>query len=69
MEVNIFETMTIDSKILVIKADDENDIPEIIDYINQKNKGKNISSFLQFASENRIEAKKYKFNREECYES
>jgi hypothetical protein len=60
--------MTIDSKTLVIKADNENDIPEIIDYINQKDKSKNISSFLQFASENRIEAKNYKFNREECYD-
>jgi len=65
---SILETMTIDSKTLVIKADSENDIPEIIDYINQKGKNRNINSFLHFASENRIEAKNYKFNREECYD-
>jgi len=56
------ETMAIDSKTLVIKTDNENDLPEIIGYINQKNKS--IASFLNFASKNRIEAKSYKFNRE-----
>jgi hypothetical protein len=61
------ETLTIDSKTLVIKTDNENDLPEIIDYINQKDKNNNLTSFLNFASENRIEVKNYKFNREDCY--
>jgi hypothetical protein len=61
------ETLTIDSKTLIIKTDNENDLPDIIDYINQKDKNSNINSFLHFASENRIEVKNYKFNREDCY--
>ena len=60
------ETMAIDSKTLVIKTDNETDLPEIIGYINQKNK--NIDSFFNFASKNRINAKNYKFNRETCYD-
>ena len=68
MGVNVLETMTIDSKTLVIKADNENDLPDIIDYINQKGKSKNINSFLHFASENRVEVKNFKFNREDCYD-
>jgi hypothetical protein len=51
---------------MVIRTDDENDLPEIISYINQKDKN-NIDSFLNFASENRVEVKNYKFNREDCY--
>ena len=66
MGVGILETMAIDSKTLVIKTDSEDDLPEIIGYINQKNK--NVASFLNFASKNRIEAKDYKFNREDCYD-
>ena len=68
MEVSNLETMTIDSKTLLIKTNNENDLPEIIDYINQKDRNKNINSFLHFASENRIEVKNYKFNREEYYD-
>jgi len=58
--------MAIDLKTLVTKTDNEDDLPEIIAYINQRNK--NIGSFLNFASKNRIEAKNYKFNRETCYD-
>jgi hypothetical protein len=66
LEATILETLTLDSKTLVIKTDNENDLPEIIDYINQKDRN-NINSFLDFASENRVEVKNYKFNRENCY--
>ena len=59
--------MTIDSRTLIIKTDGEEDLPEIMDLINQKDKNKNICSFLDFASENRIKMNDYKFNRENCY--
>ena len=59
--------MTLDSKTLIIKSDNEDDLPGIIDFINQKDKNKNINSFLNFASENRLETPDYKFNREDCY--
>jgi hypothetical protein len=39
----------------------------ILDFITQKEKNKNINSFLDFASQNRIEIKNYKFTREDCY--
>ena len=61
------ETMIVNSKTLIIKSDNENDLPEIINFINQKDKIKNIDSFLNFASQNRIETNNYKFNREDCY--
>jgi hypothetical protein len=60
-------TMVLDSRTLIIKSDNEEDLPEIIDAINQKGKICSISSFLAFASTNRIEKSGYKFNREDCY--
>ena len=63
----MFETMTLDSRTLIIKSDNEEDLPEIIDIINKKDKMDSINSFLKFASENRITKGDYKFNREECY--
>ena len=61
------ETMIVNSKTLIIKSDNEDDLPEIINFINQKDKNKNVDSFLNFASQNRIEINNYKFNREDCY--
>ena len=52
---------------MIIKSENEDDLPEIIDFINQKDKNKSIDSFLNFASQNRIEIKNYKFNRDDCY--
>jgi hypothetical protein len=67
LEVLILETMTLDSRTLIIKSDNDDDLPEIIDAINQKSKTNNINSFLEFASKNRITRNDYKFNREDCY--
>jgi U3 small nucleolar ribonucleoprotein component len=63
----MLETMTLDSHTLIIKSDNEAELPEIIDAINQKGKIDNINSFLEFASKNRIAKGEYKFNREDCY--
>jgi hypothetical protein len=63
----MLETMALDSHTLIIKSDNEIDLPEIIDAINQKGKIGSISSFLEFASKNRIAKSGYKFNREDCY--
>jgi len=59
--------MTLDSKTLIIKSDSEDDLPGIIDLLNQKDKNETINSFFNFALQNRIEIKDYKFNREDCY--
>jgi hypothetical protein len=67
IEENMLETMILDPKTLIIKSDNEDDLPGIIDFINQKDRNKNVDSFLNFASQNRIEINDYKFNREDCY--
>ena len=64
----MFETMTLDAKTLIIKSDSEEDLSEIIAIINQRNKQKNMESFLEFATSIRKEAKGYKINRDECYD-
>jgi len=63
----MFETLTLDSKTLLIKSDNEDDLSGIIDILNQKFKNKNIDAFLNFASQYRIETNNYHFVREECY--
>jgi hypothetical protein len=64
----MYETMTIDSKTLIVKSDNESELAEIMDFIANKGKEQRISSFLKFASENRKTVENYKFNREECYD-
>jgi len=63
----MFETMTIDSKTMIIKTDNENEMSEIIDFMSKKDKDDNLKSFLKFASTQRKPAGGYKFNREDCY--
>jgi len=64
----MIETISLDSKTVILKSDNETDIPEIIDLIIKRDKSKKVASFLKFASQNRIVDKNYKFNREECYD-
>ncbi len=64
----MLEAISIDPKTLIIKADKESDIAEVIDFISRKDKQAAIDSFLQFASENRFLDKDYKFNRDDCYD-
>jgi len=64
----MFETMTLDAKTLIIKSDNEENLLEIIEFVTKKNKENNLKSFLDFAARNRVLAKDYKFNRDECYE-
>ena len=63
----MLETITLDSRTLVIKTDNEGDLTEIIDILNKKDKINDINSFLRFAARNRIMKENYKFNREDCY--
>jgi len=59
--------MTIDSKTMIIKTDNEKELSEIIDYVSKKDKDNNLKSFLKFASSKRKAVKNYKFKREDCY--
>jgi hypothetical protein len=65
---NMLEAISLDAKTMIIKSDEETDFSEIINFIIQKDKNKDIASFLNFAAENRIVDKEFKFNRDECYD-
>jgi hypothetical protein len=67
MEEDMYETMTIDSKTMIIKTDNEKELSEIIDFVSKKDKDNNLKSFLNFASSKRKVVKNYKFNRKDCY--
>ena len=64
----MYETLTLDSKTLIIKSDNEQELSDIIDFVSRRDKEKNIDSLLKFAAQNRKIVKNYKFNRLECYE-
>lgn len=62
------EAISLDSKTLLIKSDDERDLADVIEFISQKGKKENISAFLKFASERRKENMAFRFVRNECYD-
>jgi hypothetical protein len=67
MEEDMCETMTIDSKTMIIKADNEKELSEIIDFVYKRDKDNSLKSFLKFASSKRKIVKNYKFSRKDCY--
>jgi len=62
------EAVALDSKTIIIKAENESDISEVISFISQKSKRENIDALLKFASQNRVIEKEYIFNRDNCYD-
>jgi hypothetical protein len=64
----MLEAISLDSRTLIIKSDEETDFSEIINFVIQKDKKKDVASFLKFVAQNRIEDKGFKFNRSECYD-
>jgi len=64
----MFETILLDTKTIIIKAEQESDLDDVIEFITQKGKRKAIDEFLKFASENRVLEKDFKFNRDDCYD-
>ena len=62
------ETISLNSKTLIIKADKESDISELIDFVAKKNKPSSIDALLSFASQNRVVKSGYAFNRDDCYD-
>jgi len=52
---------------MIIKADNERELTEIIDFVSKRDKDNNLKLFLKFASSKRKAVKGYKFNREDCY--
>jgi hypothetical protein len=67
----MYQATTLDSRTLLIKAELESDLTELLLYINQKTKTKKqylLNHFLDFAKNNYETDKNFKFNRDECYE-
>jgi hypothetical protein len=64
----MLETISLDSKTLIIRADKENDLSDVINYIVQKKKLEHVKSFLKFTSTHRVLEKDYAFNRKNCYD-
>ena len=64
----MLQIISIDSKTIMIRADSENDLAEIIEFISKKDKQKSLDTLLNFAADNRKIEKEYKFNRDECYD-
>ena len=62
------ETITLDSKTMLVKTDNESDLSEIMNFIAKKSIITEIDSFLKFAEENRIDSNNFKFNRNDCYD-
>ena len=62
------QMVKLDATTILIKGDSEADLAEIIDFVSKKKKQGYISSFLKFASKNKILSKTYKFNRDDCYD-
>ncbi|MDR1119862.1 MAG: hypothetical protein LBM08_02980 [Dysgonamonadaceae bacterium] len=64
----MIETISLDSKTILIRADKENDISEVIDYIVRKMKGDPLDDLLNLAALHKVLDKEYRFKWEECYE-
>jgi len=67
----MYQATALDSHTLLIKAEFEGDLTELLSYINQKTKMKKqnlVNQFLDFAKNNYETDKNFKFNRDECYE-
>ena len=62
------ETITLDSKTMLIKSDNENDLSEIITFLTHKDKFNEIDQYLKFAADNRTDSSEFKFNRNDCYD-
>jgi hypothetical protein len=64
----MLETISLDSKTIIVKAKKENDLSDVIDYIAKKIKRNQVISFLKFTATHRVLDTEYKFNREENHD-
>lgn len=62
------QVVQLDATTLLIKSDNKSDLAEIIDFVSMKHKQEQIRSFLEFASQNKVLCRSYRFNREDCHD-
>ena len=65
--VFIMETISLNPKTIIVKAEKESDISAVLDFIFNKNRRSEINELLLFASQHRVIESEYVFNRDECY--
>ncbi|MDR1222315.1 MAG: hypothetical protein LBL07_05485, partial [Tannerella sp.] len=63
----MLQTVSLDARTLLIKAEHEKELSWIYDYLNTQNRKKIIEDFLDFA-EKKHPVDDFKFNRDECYD-
>ena len=63
----MLEAIALDSRTMIVRAERESDMSELVDFISRKDKRDNINAFLEFATEQRIVDKDFKFNRDDNY--
>jgi hypothetical protein len=64
---NMLQTISIDEKTMLIKADNATALSELYVYLNNQNKKKSVNDLLAFASKRRVIENNFKFNRNDCY--
>ena len=67
----MYRATALNTRTLVVRSDVEEELTELLAYINLKAKTKKqdlVNRFLDFANGNYATDKSFKFNRNECYE-
>ncbi|MDR3266439.1 MAG: hypothetical protein LBT24_02600 [Tannerella sp.] len=67
----MLQTVSLDTKTLLLKAEHESDMSELLAYLNRTAKEKKenlLNRFLDFAKDNYTTDPSFKFNREEYYD-
>jgi len=64
----MLEAISLDNRTMILKSDEETDFFEIINFIIQKDKKRDVESFLDFAARNRVTDTGFKFDRDGCYD-
>lgn len=63
----MLQTVSIDSKTLLIKADVESELSHLFDYLSKIEKENKLKKLFDFADRHFKQIADFKFNREDCY--
>lgn len=66
--LEMLEAVILDAKTMLIKTDTEQDMAEIIDFINLKDKKNAVDRLFALGRENNVIDQDYVFNRDDLYE-
>ena len=62
------EVITVDARTIMIKSDNENDLAEVIQFIEQKKKNDEVDKLVQSMTKNKASDKAPVFNRNGYYD-